>query len=62
MQETWVQSLGWNDPLEKGKAIHSSFLAGKFHRLYSHGGAKSQTQLSNFSFHVFPLQLGDQGQ
>ena len=27
MQETWVQSLGWNDPLEKGKAIHSSILA-----------------------------------
>ena len=27
MQETWVQSLGWEDPLEKGKATHSSFLA-----------------------------------
>ena len=27
MQETWVQSLGWEDPLEKGKAIHSSILA-----------------------------------
>ena len=26
-QETWVQSLGWKDPLEKGKAIHSSILA-----------------------------------
>ena len=24
---TWVQSLGWEDPLEKGKAIHSSILA-----------------------------------
>ena len=24
MQETWVQSLGWEDPLEKGKATHSS--------------------------------------
>ena len=23
-QETWVQSLGWEDPLEKGKASHSS--------------------------------------
>ena len=22
MQETWVQSLGWEDPLEKGKAGH----------------------------------------
>ena len=27
MQETWVQSLGWEDPLEKGKASHSSVLA-----------------------------------
>ena len=26
-QETWVQSLGWEDPLEKGKAAHSSILA-----------------------------------
>ena len=25
--ETWVQSLGWEDPLEKGKATHSSVLA-----------------------------------
>ena len=27
MQETWVQSLGWEDPLEKGEATHSSILA-----------------------------------
>ena len=27
MQETWVQSLGWDDPLEKGMAIHFSILA-----------------------------------
>ena len=27
MQKTWVQSLGWEDPLEKGKATHSSILA-----------------------------------
>ena len=27
MWETWVQSLGWEDPLEKGKATHSSVLA-----------------------------------
>ena len=27
MCETWVPSLGWEDPLEKGKATHSSFLA-----------------------------------
>ena len=27
MQETWVQSLGWEDPLEKGMATHSNILA-----------------------------------
>ena len=27
MQETWVQSLGWDDPLEKERATHSSILA-----------------------------------
>ena len=27
MQETWVPSLGWEDPLEKGTATHSSNLA-----------------------------------
>ena len=27
MQETWVQSLDWEDPLEKELAIHSSILA-----------------------------------
>ena len=27
MQETWVQSLGWEDPLKKGMATHSGILA-----------------------------------
>ena len=27
MRETWVQPLGWEDPLEKGKATHPSILA-----------------------------------
>ena len=34
-QETWVQSRGWEDPLEKGLATHSSFLPGE-----SHGGRR----------------------
>ena len=29
MQETWVRSLGWEDPLEKEMAAHSSILAWK---------------------------------
>ena len=34
MQETsevWVQSLGWEDPLEEEMTTHSSILAGKYH-------------------------------
>ena len=29
IQEMWVRSLGWEDPLKKGTATHSSILAGK---------------------------------
>ena len=29
MREPWVRSLSWEDPLEKGKATHSSILAWK---------------------------------
>jgi len=45
MQETGVQSLGWEDPLEKGKATHSVFWPGEFQ-----GVAKSRTQVSDFHF------------
>ena len=31
MRETWDPSLGWEDPLEKGMATHSSVLAGEFY-------------------------------
>ena len=34
MWETWVQSLGWEDPLEKGTATHSSILAWKISWMY----------------------------
>jgi len=48
--EIWVQSLGWEDPLEKGMAIHSNILAWRIpwteesSRLHTvHGAAKSWT-------------------
>ena len=41
MQETWVQSLGWEDPLEKGKATHSSILAWKILRTEEPSGLQS---------------------
>ena len=53
MQETWVQFLGWEDPLEKGMATHSSILVWiipwteKPGRLQSMGVTKSWTQLSD---------------
>ena len=31
MRETWVQPLGWEDPLQKGMATHSSILSWRFH-------------------------------
>ena len=45
MQETWVRSLGREDPLEEEMETHSSILAGKFHGQrsltgYSPGGRK----------------------
>ena len=39
--ETWVQSLGWEDPLEKGKATHSSILAWRIPWTEDPGGLQS---------------------
>ena len=35
--DTWAQSLGWEDPLEKGMATHSSILAWRIPRTEAHG-------------------------
>ena len=40
-QETWVQSLGWENPLEKGMATHSSILAWKILWTEEPGGLQS---------------------
>ena len=56
MPETQVRSLGWEDPLEKEMATHSSTLAWRIPwreepgRLLVHGVAKSRTQLGDFTF------------
>ena len=50
MQETWVLSLGWEDPLEKGKVTHSSILAWRIPWTTVHGVAKSRAWLSDFTF------------
>ena len=41
MPETWVQSLGWEDLLEKGMATHSSILAWRIPRTEETGGLQS---------------------
>ena len=41
MQETWVQFLGWVDPLEKGMATHSSTLAWEIPWTEESGGLQS---------------------
>ena len=41
VQETWVQSLGWDDPLEKGMATHSSILAWRIPWTEEPGGLQS---------------------
>ena len=58
-QETWVRSLGWEDPLEKEMATHSSTPTWKIPWMEEpgrrmeeptvHGIAKSWTQLGNFT-------------
>ena len=57
MQETWVQSLGWADPLEKEMATTPVFLPGKFHGQrslagYSPWGCKElDTTLQRNNYH-----------
>ena len=41
VQETWVQSLGWEDPLEKEMATHSSILAWEISWTEKPGGLQS---------------------
>ena len=57
MQETWVQSLGWEDPPDKGKATHSSILAENSMDRTVDGVTKSWTRLSNFHFHFFQARI-----
>ena len=64
--ETWVLSLGWEDPLEKGTTTHSSILAWRIPWTEepgrSHKESDTTEQLSLFSFVgvgvILPLQLG----
>ena len=41
VQEMWIQPLGWEDPLEKGMATHSSILAWRIPETEEPGGLRS---------------------
>ena len=56
MQETWVRSLDWEVPLEKGKVTHSSILAWRIPWTIVHGITNSWIQLSDFNF-SFVLEI-----
>ena len=63
MQKAWVWSLGWEDSLEKGMAMHSSILAwripmdGGVWWATVHGVTKTQTQLSTVQLQVIILRV-----
>ena len=62
MQEIWVQSLGWEDPLEKEMATHSSILAWRISWTEEPGGlqstgSQSRTQQSYFTFTVILVHV-----
>ena len=54
MWDTWVGSLGWEDPLKEGLATHSSILAGGSHGQRSLAGSKSRTQLRDKAHRYIP--------
>ena len=62
MRETWVRSLGWEDPLEKGMATHSSILAWRIPMDrgsltgYSPGGCKELDTTEQLSLHYLVIQ------
>ena len=53
MQETWIQSLGWEDPLEKGKATHSSSLARRIQKVRHNWATFTFAFLLQW---IFPIQ------
>ena len=49
LRETWVQSLGWEDPLEKEQLPTPVFWPGEFHGLYSPWGCKESDTTERLS-------------
>ena len=63
MWETWVRTLGWKDPLEKGTLPTPVFWPGEFHGLYSPRGGKGSDMTERLSLHKAGLtESGTQSQ
>ena len=56
LAQTWIRSLGLEDPLEKEKATHSSIWPREFHELYSQWGHRESDTMSDFHF-PYPYSL-----
>ena len=50
MWETWVQSPGWEETLEKGKATTPVFWPGEFHELYSPWGCTESDMIEQMFY------------
>ena len=57
MRETWVRSLGWEDPLEEGKATHSNILTEEFPGLYSPWGRQVLDRTERLSQNLVTVTL-----
>jgi len=57
MPETWVCSLGWGDPLEKGKYATLVFWPGEFHGLYRPWGFKESDMTEPLSLSLFIIMM-----
>ena len=70
MWETWISFLGWEDPMEKGKATHSSILVWRIHGMHSPWGPTEmgrkdplslsfQTQINSMFLMTVAMKLKD---
>ena len=62
VQETWVWSLGWQDPLKKGVATHSSILAWRIPWTEEPGGLQSMGHKESDTVEWLTLSLSSQNE
>ena len=60
MWETWVRSLGWEDPLEKGKVTYSSILAWRIPWTVQDMGSKESDRTERLSLHFTSKEINSE--